>query len=167
MKLVLVGTLHHDFSRLVRAVIGVFNDDGEKVLLQYGFTDISQIHIPSHFEIRQFIESRELSSYMQKVRVIVISGGEATALETMRGARYTPIIFPRQKRFNEHVDDQQSRLARYFSEAGLALIAHTADDIGRAIPCIHPLRPSDIAQLPKRNVPFIVKKLSAWLQGQL
>jgi UDP-N-acetylglucosamine transferase subunit ALG13 len=104
--LVVTGTHHQPFDRLLRAADDVARELGEIVVAQVGPSALSLPHSAIH---RSFVPD-ELERRMTEARVVVIHGGTSSFLAA-RALGRRPIVVPRRRAFGEHVDDHQVEFA--------------------------------------------------------
>lgn len=108
MIFVTVGTHEQQFNRLLEEIDrlkanGRIKDD---VFIQTGFSDYE----PSHCQWKKLLSYDEMDRYMQDAEVVITHGGPATFMSVFAKGK-TPIVVPRQKQFNEHVNDHQLEFA--------------------------------------------------------
>lgn len=104
MIFVTVGTHEQQFNRLIKAVDdlkgqGIIQDD---VFIQVGFSNYE----PQHCEWKKFVTYSEMEDYMDKANLIITHGGPASFMGAISKGK-SPIVVPRQLKYNEHVNDHQ------------------------------------------------------------
>lgn len=126
MIFVTVGTEKFQFNRLIQAVHeGVASGRiGAEVFAQTG----SSTFRPELFSFENFIGYDKMVEYIRKADIVVAHAGEGTLLLCLRLGKI-PILFPRQARFGEHLDDHQAELAGKMEERGKVLLACTEDEL--------------------------------------
>jgi UDP-N-acetylglucosamine transferase subunit ALG13 len=102
MILVVTGTHHQPFDRLLRAANDVGRELGELVVAQVGPSALALPHCVIH---RSFAPD-ELDRRMTEARVVVIHAGTSSFLAA-RALGRRPIVVPRRRAFGEQVDDHQ------------------------------------------------------------
>jgi len=119
---VTVGTDHHQFPRLLRAVddIAGTGEVGDEFVVQYGMNN----YVPRHCEAHDFLPFDSMKTYIDRAR-IVVTHGSSTALLAL-AADKSPIIVPRLKRLNEIIDDHQWQFAQCVKDIAPVLVV---DDI--------------------------------------
>lgn len=131
LVLVMVGTDHHPFNRLIEWTDEWLRDRPDEriqMITQYGHT-----HAPRLAEGRDFVSRTELDDLLTRATVVVCHGGPSTIIETRRRG-LMPIVLARSASLNEHVDDHQKRFAKLMSDRGLIRLVrdrallHTAID---------------------------------------
>lgn len=106
MILVVAGTHHQPFDRLLRAADNVARETGELVVAQVG---PCVLPLPNCAVHERFTPS-ELERRMTEARVVVMHGGTSSFLAA-RSLGRRPIVVPRRRVHREHVDDHQVRFA--------------------------------------------------------
>ncbi|HBY92134.1 MAG TPA: multidrug MFS transporter [Streptococcus sp.] len=109
MIFVTVGTHEQPFNRLIQEVdhlveTGVIK---EEVFIQTGYS----IYEPKFCQWSRLISFDQMSKFMQKADIIITHGGPASFIMPLQIGK-TPIVVPRQHRFDEHVNDHQVEFAR-------------------------------------------------------
>lgn len=120
----------YSFRRLVDNVMRVMPDDVE-VLWQVGATDVSDLSINAHATV----PARELDQAIADADVVIAHSGTGAAITAVESG-HCPVLIPRRKHFNEHVDDHQMQTAEQLNARGLAVAVDadelTFDDLMRA-----------------------------------
>lgn len=113
--LVVVGTDHHRFDRLVDWVDAWLQDQAEpvRVVFQHG-----SARRPDHAEGHRLLPHEELQQLMSSADVLVTHGGPATICEAWQYGRL-PLVVPRDPELGEHVDGHQQRFSRRLGAQGL------------------------------------------------
>ena len=122
MIFVTVGTHEQPFNRLVKKIDelkgnGTIQDD---VFIQTGFSTYE----PKYCKWSRLIPYREMVKNVAEARIVITHGGPASFIMTLQIGK-TPIVVPRQKQFNEHVNDHQLDFAKA-----------VADRMGTIIPVV-------------------------------
>lgn len=104
MIFVTVGTHEQPFNRLLKEVDnlienGIIKDD---VFAQIGYSD----YVPKHYKYSKFLDYTEMQNYFLKANVVITHGGPSSFMEAIK-LKKTPIVVPRQEKFNEHVNNHQ------------------------------------------------------------
>jgi len=87
----------------------------------------SRCEVPAH-ESYRFLGFDELVVRIKEADIVISHAGVGTTLLCLTLGK-TPILFPRQSRFHEHVDDHQIQFARKMESQGKALVAYDEDDL--------------------------------------
>lgn len=111
---VLVGTDHHEFSRLVDWADGwAAEHPQDKVTVQFGHS-----RAPASAEGHSFMSPAALAELMATSDIVVAHGGPAT-ISGARAAGHIPLVLPRDPALGEHVDDHQQRFASWSAQRSL------------------------------------------------
>ena len=113
--LVLVGTDHHPFDRLVGWADRWAGARQARVVIQHGAAGA-----PEHAEGVGLLPVEELAELEAAATAVVCHGGPGT-IAGARAAGIRPIVVPRDPSRGEHVDDHQRRFVRAASRAGEVL----------------------------------------------
>jgi UDP-N-acetylglucosamine transferase subunit ALG13 len=129
LVLLVVGTDHHPFDRVVRWVDAWAerHSDEVRVVIQYGTSAP-----PVHAEGRDLFPVDELDAAMEVATAVVCHGGPGTIMGA-REAGVVPIVVPRRSEFGEHVDDHQVRFASRVAEAGQVHLVRTESGLATAL----------------------------------
>ncbi len=127
---VTVGFESFPFNRLLQAI-----DKGVReklisapLLVQTGHSSYKPRCCPA----KRFLSFDEIIDYLKKAEIIVTHAGVGTTLLAISLGKI-PILFPRQARYHEHVDDHQMEYARKMVEQKKALVAVDGPDLIRQI----------------------------------
>ncbi len=133
MIFVTVGTHEQPFNRLVKKVdqlkeTGVI-DQGEEVVIQTGYSTYE----PKFCEWSSLIPYKQMTEYIDKARIVITHGGPASFIAPLQKGK-TPIVVPRQKQYDEHVNDHQVDFARNVVEKmGTIISVEDIDTLGDII----------------------------------
>ena len=124
MIFVTVGTHEQPFNRLIKAVDDLVADGTitEEVIIQRGYSTYE----PKHCKYYDLLPWDEMQKYNKEARIVITHGGPASFIDVLALGK-TPIVVPRQAKYNEHVNDHQLEFARQFVERGVNIIV--VDDI--------------------------------------
>ncbi len=131
MVFVTVGTHEQPFNRLVRKIDelkrdGVIQDD---VIIQTGFSTYE----PKYCEWSKLIPYQQMIKNVEDARIVITHGGPASFIMPLQIGK-TPIVVPRQKQYEEHVNDHQVEFARNVAERmGTIIPIEDIDMLGETI----------------------------------
>lgn len=119
MIFVTVGTHEQGFDRLVKEIDrlkgeGIIKED---IIIQKGYTDYE----PQYCESYKLIDYDKLQQYLTEARIIITHGGPASFIAPLSIGK-TPIVVPRQKEFNEHVNNHQVEFVKQVVDRNNSLI---------------------------------------------
>lgn len=156
MILVLTGTHHQPFDRLVAAAAGL-GADGEDVVVQAGASAVR----PAGCRVQAWWPPDDLARLADEAAVIVSHGGPGSLFLAWERGR-VPVVVPRDPSRGEHVDDHQQRFARTIEDR--ARVVWDVRDLAGAV---------DIARtmlepgLPRRDEadPAFVRRFAATVRA--
>ena len=104
MIFVTVGTHEQQFDRLVRCVdrLKAEGKITEEVMIQTGFSSYE----PKVCKWSKLCSYQEMNEYMDQARIVITHGGPSSIMMALQRGKI-PIVVPRQKRYEEHVNDHQ------------------------------------------------------------
>ena len=130
MILVLLGTQHNEFTRLIQEVENCINNKiiKEQVIVQAGFTKYKS----NKMEIFDMISKEELDKYMSKANLIITHGGVGSIIMALEKGKKV-IAVPRLHEYGEHVNDHQRQIIKVFSEKNYLIGIQNVEDLPEAI----------------------------------
>ena len=113
MIFVTVGTHEQQFDRLIeymdaRKADGCITED---VVIQTGFSNYE----PKHCQWQKLFPYPEMVEMVAKARIVITHGGPSSFIMPLQVGKI-PIVVPRQKMFDEHVNDHQLDFCRAVAE---------------------------------------------------
>lgn len=142
---VTVGTHEQQFDRLIETIDRLVEEDviKEKVIMQIGYSD----YYPKNCEYKKFYPYIDIEKMVKNARIVITHGGPSSFMLPLSLGK-TPIVVPRQKKYNEHVNDHQMEFAKQVKNRMNAVLV--VDDIDKLKETI--LRYDDIVLDMKKNV---------------
>lgn len=119
MIFVTVGTHEQQFDRLIRKVDELKRDGAfaDEVVMQTGFCTYE----PQYCRFSRLIPYQDMVKNVAEARIVITHGGPASFIMPLQIGKI-PIVVPRQKQFEEHVNDHQLEFARNVAERMGAII---------------------------------------------
>lgn len=113
MIFVTVGTHEQPFNRLVQEIDNLKRDGiiTENVIIQTGYSTYE----PKYCQWNKLIPYKQMIKNVEDARIVITHGGPASFIMPLQIGK-TPIVVPRQKKFDEHVNDHQVEFARNVAE---------------------------------------------------
>ena len=113
MIFVTVGTHEQPFNRLIKAVDELKRDGviTEDVMMQTGFSTYE----PRYCKWSKLISYQDMVKNVENARIVITHGGPASFIMPLQIGK-TPIVVPRQHKFEEHINDHQVEFARNVSK---------------------------------------------------
>ena len=131
MIFVTVGTHEQPFNRLVQKIDELKRDGviTEDVVIQTGFSTYE----PKYCKWSKLISYQDMVKNVADARIVITHGGPASFIMPLQIGK-TPIVVPRQKKFDEHVNDHQVEFARNVAERmGTIIEVEDIEKLGEVI----------------------------------
>lgn len=131
MIFVTVGTHEQPFNRLLKCIDKMVEEGKikEEVIMQKGYTDYE----PKHCKSSKLMPYEEMQENIKKARIVVTHGGPASFLDPLKYGKI-PVVVPRKKEFNEHVNNHQLEFSKEVeSRMKNIIVAETDEEIIDAI----------------------------------
>lgn len=107
MIFVTVGTHEQQFDRLVKKIDEIALEIDCEIVLQKGYSSYKCKNIKAEYDLISF---QEMKKYMETCDVIITHGGPGSIFLPLSLGK-KPIVVPRLKQFEEHVDNHQKDFA--------------------------------------------------------
>lgn len=131
MIFVTVGTHEQPFNRLVQEIDNLKRDGviTEDVIMQTGYSTYE----PKYCQWVKLIPYKQMIKNVEDARIVITHGGPASFIMPLQIGK-TPIVVPRQKKFDEHVNDHQVEFARNVAERmGTIIPVEDTNKLGEVI----------------------------------
>ena len=131
MIFVTVGTHEQPFNRLIQKVDDLKRDGviTEDVIMQIGFSTYE----PKYCTYSKLYPYNEMQQVIQDARIVITHGGPSSFIMPLQIGKI-PIVVPRQKDFNEHVNNHQVEFAEAVKERyGNIIVVKNIEDLGNVI----------------------------------
>ena len=131
MIFVTVGTHEQPFNRLVEYIDNMKRDGliDEKVVIQTGYSTYE----PQHCEWQALYPYQTMLRLVDEARIVITHGGPSSFIMPLQIGK-TPIVVPRRKQFDEHVNDHQVEFSQAVAERmGTIITVAEMDELGDAI----------------------------------
>jgi len=108
MIFVTVGTHEQQFNRLLECIDNIKKDNliDDEVIVQSGYSDYK----PRYCKCKEFFSYNDMVDMVKKARIVITHGGPSSFMLALFHGKI-PIVVPRQKKFNEHINDHQKDFA--------------------------------------------------------
>ena len=119
-----VGNATQPFTRLLEAVEAVADELPQPVLVQSGHTrfESERCHVVPLLEPDKFLQQ------IAHADLVIIHAGAGSLIHALQFGKL-PVVFPREARYGEHVDDHQVQLAQAFERAGKAILVRDGSQL--------------------------------------
>lgn len=131
MIFVTVGTHEQPFNRLIKAIDKMVENKQitEKVIIQKGYSDYN----PKYCETYELIGYEDMQKYYNEAHIIITHGGPASFISALAIGKI-PIVVPRKKEYNEHVNNHQLVFAKEVEKRMKNIIvADTVEELSKCI----------------------------------
>lgn len=131
MIFVTVGTHEQQFNRLVKYMDKWAAEHDEKVVIQTGFSTYE----PKHCEWSKLYPYQKMVEMVNKARIVITHGGPSSFITPLQIGK-TPIVVPRQYKYNEHVNDHQVKFCKQVEERmGTIVVVEDIEKLCGVIEC--------------------------------
>lgn len=119
MIFVTVGTHEQPFNRLIKKVDELVKEGEikEKVIMQIGFSTYK----PKYCEYKSMLSYEEMKAYITKAHIVITHGGPSSFIEVLQEGKI-PIVVPRLKKFNEHINNHQLNFVKLIAKKNKNII---------------------------------------------
>lgn len=131
MIFVTVGTHEQPFNRLIRKVDELKRDGfiQEDVIMQTGFSTYE----PKYCKWSKLLPYQQMVKNVADARIVITHGGPASFIMPLQIGKI-PIVVPRKKKFDEHINDHQVEFARNVEERmGTIIPVENIEELGNVI----------------------------------
>lgn len=113
MIFVTVGTHEQPFNRLIEYVdkLVEYGNISEEVILQIGYSTYE----PKNCRWQRFFLFKEMAQKIADARIVITHGGPSSFIAPLQIGKI-PIVVPRKKEFNEHVNNHQVEFSKAVAE---------------------------------------------------
>ena len=130
MVLVLLGTQHNEFTRLLKEVerLIIKGIITEEVIVQAGFTKYET----DKMKVFDMISKEELSNLTKTADLIITHGGVGSIISALKESKKV-IAVPRLSKYYEHVNDHQKQIVEVFNQKGYLIGVQDVTELETAI----------------------------------
>lgn len=113
MIFVTVGTHEQPFNRLIEYMDHLISNNfiTEEVIMQTGYSTYQ----PQYCQWSRLLPYTDMVRYVAAARIIITHGGPSSFIMPLQIGKI-PIVVPRRKEYNEHVNDHQVNFCREVSK---------------------------------------------------
>lgn len=119
MIFVTVGTHEQAFNRLLIELDKLKSNKiiNEEIIVQSGYTAYKMKFCKQY----DFISFENLKDYIRSAHIVVTHGGPASFIEVLQTGKI-PVVVPRQKKYDEHVNNHQIDFVKKFNSKSNLII---------------------------------------------
>jgi UDP-N-acetylglucosamine transferase subunit ALG13 len=100
----------------------------DEVFIQTGYSSYK----PLFCDYSHFIGFDDMLQRMAESELVITHGGTGSIMLVLYNGK-TPVVMPRQKKYNEHIDDHQVRFCEKMESKGKIIAAYETDDLERVL----------------------------------
>ena len=155
MIFVTVGTHEQPFNRLLQKIDelkkdGTIQDD---VIIQTGFST----YRPQYCQWSKLLPYQQMVKNVADARIVITHGGPASFIMPLQIGKI-PIVVPRQKKYNEHVNNHQVEFATAVKQRyGNIIVVKNIKNLEKAILKYDKIAKSMTTELDNNNAKFNAK----------
>lgn len=127
MIFITVGTHEQPFNRLIEYVDKLKRNKiiSEDIVIQTGFSTYE----PKYCNWKKIYSYSEMIKYVNEAKIIITHGGPSSFIMPLQVGKI-PVVVPRQKKYNEHVNDHQVDFANAVAKRnGNILVVNNIEDL--------------------------------------
>lgn len=131
MIFVTVGTHEQPFNRLVQKIDELKKDSTiqDDVIIQTGFSTYE----PKYCQWSKLIPYQQMIKNVADARIVITHGGPSSFIMPLQVGK-TPIVVPRRREFNEHVNNHQVSFSRAVAQRiGTIIVVEDMAKLGETI----------------------------------
>lgn len=150
MIFVTVGTHEQPFNRLVEYMDKWATKHDEEVIMQTGFSTYE----PKHCEWSKLYPYSQMVELVKKARIVITHGGPSSFIMPLQIGKI-PIVVPRKKEFDEHVNNHQVEFSKaVFERQGNIIVVENVENIEGVLQDYQGVIQSMPAALQSNNMVF-------------
>jgi UDP-N-acetylglucosamine transferase subunit ALG13 len=152
MIFVTVGTHEQPFNRLVEYIDKLKADNviTDEVIIQTGYSTYE----PKYCKWNKLYSYQEMIDMVEKADIIITHGGPSTFIMPLQVGK-TPIVVPRQLKYNEHVNNHQVDFSNEVSKRqGNIIVVENIDDLKDTILNYEKIVQSMTSEMKSNNLIF-------------
>ena len=140
MILVLLGTQHNEFKRLLQEVEDSIDNEfiKERVVVQAGFTKYKT----EKMNIFDMKSQEVIENLVDEANVVITHGGVGSILLALKKHKKV-IAVPRLHEYGEHVNNHQRQIVDIFSKKGYLIGIQNVEDLPEALKQIKDFNPME------------------------
>jgi exopolysaccharide biosynthesis glucuronosyltransferase PssE len=120
-----VGNAKQSFNRLINVVLENENILSKPIVIQHGHTTVVGDHNCTCFP---FLNMNEFSQFIHASDILIMHAGAGSLIHAIQEGKI-PVIMPRLKKYDEHIDDHQVEFAQALSNKNKAIVMMEPNDL--------------------------------------
>lgn len=158
MVLVLLGTQNNSFHRLLEEVERNIENKNieEEVIVQAGYTKYES----DKMKIFETLPKEELGELIKKANYVITHGGVGSMITSNQEGKKV-IAVPRQKKYQEHVNDHQKATVEEFKQKGYVIGIEEVEELEKSIKRLKEFEPV----IYKKKESNIIKIIEEYIEN--
>jgi len=148
----MTGTHNQGFDRLVKVADALAGKITERIFVQTGNSLIE----PKNCEWKKFLTPIELEKKIKGCSLVITHGGAGSIINSLKNKKPV-IVVPREKKFNEHVNDHQIELAEKLEEEKKVVLCRNLNEL------INAIKKAKSLDKPEQNNKELIKEIELFL----
>lgn len=130
MIFVILGTQRFQLNRLLIELDKLIEmgEITQEVIAQVGVSDYK----PKHYQYYPYIDKSRFDEYIMQASHIITHSGVGSIITALK-AKKPVVVYPRLKKYHEHVDDHQLDIAKAFEKMNYVICRHEEDSLKEVI----------------------------------
>lgn len=126
MIFITLGTQKFQMDRLLQGIDSLISEEKitDEVIAQIGHST----YIPKNFKYTKFLDDIKFQECIENCDLLITHAGVGNIIKGLKLNKKI-IVFPRLKKFNEHVDDHQLEIAEHFEKKKFVLLCTSVEDL--------------------------------------
>ena len=157
MIFITVGSATYKFDRLFKTIDELCEEkiiDKNSVYAQTGITEYKS----KNYTCVEMIKNTDFYKKIEESDIIICHAGVGTIINSLTLGKKV-IVFPRQKEFNEHVDNHQIEIASLFADNGYVMCATNKKELIKCIKNMDDFSPNEFVSSNGSIDDYIIKYL--------
>lgn len=154
-----VGNSKQHFLRLLDAVSTNIELLPTPILIQRGHTPF----VNQKCEVKDFIDMDSFVTVVANAEVLILQAGAGCVFHSIKMGKI-PILMPREKRFNEHVNDHQIAFARSLHEEHKVIMIQNSIELPAAIASVRTSRKETHSYIKSNSYTILEETLNTILK---
>lgn len=131
MIFVTVGTHEQSFDRLIKYIdeLKSLGEIDEEIIIQTGFSTYN----PKYCKWSNLLSYNDMVENIRNARIVITHGGPSSFIMPLQEGK-VPIVVPRQKKYNEHINNHQLEFANEVANRqGNIIVIEDIEELNKTI----------------------------------
>lgn len=129
--LVTIGSSKFQFTRLLKIIDELYEEgflENEEIVAQIGYSK----YTAKNYKTFQMIDNNDFNELLSRADLVISHAGVGTIINSLKLEKKI-IVFPRLKRYMEHIDDHQVEISKSFEKDNLIMVANNKNELKECI----------------------------------